>query len=75
MGHICNLSRKCYSTNRLKLQFDDEIYKYYREIKEKQAMLCDEEFNVQRMNLDRLKIDRETERQKYVELKRLQQHM
>lgn len=38
-------------------------------------MLCDEEFNVQRMNLDRLKIDRETERQKYVELKRLQQHM
>lgn len=59
----------------MKYQFDNEIYHYYEEIKKKQADLQEEEFNLQRKNLERMRIDSETERQQFIELKRLQQHM
>lgn len=61
--------------HRLMNKFDHEIYHYYDEIQRKRTALCEEEFNLRRQNLDRMRIDCETERQKFIELKRLQQHM
>lgn len=60
---------------RLQDQLADEYTKYQREILHKQRMIRECEFRMQKQHLDKLQNERELERQKFVELKQLQQHL
>lgn len=73
--HNKNNFLKTNSFNRLKCKIDNEFHQYHQEVQDKNAFLREYEFHLQRENLEKLKIDRELDRQKYVEMKQLQQHL
>lgn len=60
---------------RLKLKLANETQKQQQEVRDKYEALRELEFRSQRDNLERMKIDRELDRQKMVERKQLQQHL
>lgn len=60
--------------DRLKSQVADESLNYQQEIQKKYQMLRELQLQSEVDALQRLKIDRELDRQKFVELKKLQQH-
>ncbi|XP_055320232.1 trichohyalin-like [Sitodiplosis mosellana] len=61
--------------NRLHIQTANETLGYQQEIHNKYNMLREQEVRTQIENLDRLKIQRELDRQKFVEHKQIQQHV
>ena len=64
-----------FSCHRLHIQTANENLEYQKEIYDKYNMLRDQEIQAQIENLDRLKIERELDRQKFVEHKQIQQHV
>lgn len=60
---------------RLKDQIADETTKYHQEIANKQTMIRECESKMQRQSLDKLQMERELERQKFIEIKQLQQYL
>lgn len=65
----------CEKRHRLKIQLANEEQNYYLEINEKYKMQRKLAINEQQMDLERLRIERELDRQKYIEIKQLQQQM
>lgn len=65
----------CEKRDRLKIQLANEEREYFHEINEKYKMECEFEINEQCKNLERLRMERELDRQKYIEVKQLQQQM
>lgn len=53
----------------------NETYRYQQEIRDKYAMLHEEARREKMDQLQRTKIERELDRQKFVELKQMQQHL
>lgn len=64
-----------FSCHRLHIQTANENLEYQKEIHDKYNMLRDQEIQAQIENLERLKIERELDRQKFVEHKQIQQHV
>lgn len=60
---------------RLKCKINNESHQFHQEVQNKYKFLREYEFNLQRENLEKMKIDRELDRQKYIEMKQLQQHL
>lgn len=65
----------CEKRNQLKIQLSNEEQMYYREINEKYKMQREFEIDEQRKDLERLRMERELDRQKYTKMKQLQQQM
>lgn len=63
------------TVHRLQTQLANEIREYQREVYEKQQFLHDEDVRRQIDSLARLEIDRELDRQKFIERKQLEQHV
>lgn len=59
----------------MKIQLANEEQEYYHEIDKKYKMQRQFEMNVQQKDLERLRMERELDRQKYIETKQLQQQM
>lgn len=60
---------------RLNIQLANEEQEYHHEIDEKYKMQRQFEINVEHKNLERLHMERDLDRQKYIEIKQLQQHL
>lgn len=65
----------CEKRERLKIQLANEERKYSHEINEKYRMEREFEIDEQCKNLQRLRMERELDGQKYIEIKQLQQQM
>lgn len=63
------------NSNRLKYKLNAEMNEYQQEIKDNYELQRKYEFNLRRENLEKMRIDRELDRQKFVEMKQLQQHL
>lgn len=63
------------SEHRLHTQIANETLRYQQEICEKYNLLREQELQAKKENLERMKIERELDRQKFVENKQIQQHM
>lgn len=61
--------------NRLKCKFDEEMSKYHQEIQDECEFHRKNQFKMRLENLEKMRIDRELDRQKFVEMKQLQQHL
>lgn len=65
----------CEKRDRLKTQLAHEERGYVHEINEKYKIEREFEIDEQCKNLERLRMERESDRQKYIEYKQLQQQM
>lgn len=65
----------CEKRGRLRIQLANEEREYFAEINEKYRMQREFEISEQCKSLERLRMEREMDRQKYIEMKRLQQQM
>lgn len=61
--------------DRLKIQLANEEQEYHHEIDDKYKMQRQFEINEHHKNLDKLRMERELDRQKYIEFKQLQQQL
>lgn len=61
--------------DRLRIQLANEEQRYYHEIDEKYKVQRDSEINEQRKHLERLRMECDLDRQKYIKIRQLQQQM